>query len=164
MTFTSRATKWFAIALTVSLALNIFFAGFMVARWWGWGHPGWAMMGMERSLTRGDRPMPMLDRMAARLPEPDRTKFEAIVARHRPALTEFGKTIRENRRKLRDLLTAERIDRPAIETAMADVRERSVAFQRTMQTAILEAAEGLSPEARRQLLPNRRFGRDEERR
>lgn len=163
MTFTSRATKWFAIAFTVSLAFNIFIGGFAIARWWGWGHPGWMMMGMERSLGR-DRPMPMLDRMASRLSEPDRSKFETIVARHRPALQEFGTTIRENRRKLRDLLAADRVDRPAIEASMTEIRERSLAFQTAMQAAMLEAAEGLSPEARRQLLRRRGDDRREDRR
>jgi uncharacterized membrane protein len=163
VTLTSRASKWLALALTISVAANLFFGGVYLAHWFG-PHGYWFRMmhGSESGPSRGvDRSLPMLDRMASRLPPGDRAKFEAIIKEHRPALSSFGDTIRDSRRKLRDQLIADKIDRDAIIGTMTEVRERSLAFQSAMQSAILEAAEGLSPEARRQIMG--RGGRDRDR-
>jgi uncharacterized membrane protein len=163
VTFTSRASKWLALALTLSLAVNLFLVGIQAAHWAQpyrlWvrmmgGEPPMAGRAGERATTGA------LDRMAARLSPDDRSKFQAIVERHRPALDNSNRTIRDSRRKLRDLLTADNVDRAAVEIAMSDVRDRGLELQREIQTAVLEAAESLSPEARRQLLAPPRGDRE----
>lgn len=147
VTFETRAGKWLALGLTASLAVNLFLGGLFVGRWLG-PSPWHA----ERSQRGDERPVQaMLNRMASSLEAEERTRFEAAVDRHRPRLAAMGNELREARRRSVERMSADSFDRAAVETAMGDLRERNLEFQRTLHTALIEAAATLPPEARRKI-------------
>jgi uncharacterized membrane protein len=144
VTFESRSGKWLAAALTASLAINVFLGGLFVGRWMS---PSPVMA--DRGPPRGDRPvLAMLDRMAGALEAGDRVAFETVMDKHRPRLTATGTEFRDARRRTVELMAAEPFDRPKVERAMADLRERNQEFQRTLHTALVDAAATLPQEAR----------------
>lgn len=147
VTFESRAGKWLAIALTLSLGVNLFLAGLYVSRWVG-PPPIFA----KASSRAPERPVQaMIDRMSAALEEPDRSAFDAIMDRHRPGLSAAGGSFRESRRKVGEVMAAEPFDRARLDVALRDLRERSMEFQRTLHAALGEAAAGLPSPARQKL-------------
>jgi uncharacterized membrane protein len=93
----------------------------------------------------------MLDRMAGALDAADRATFETAIDRHRQRLSATGAEFREARRRTVDLMSAEPLDRPKLEKAMADLRERNQEFQRTMHAALIDVAASLPPEARQKI-------------
>lgn len=145
--FETRSGKWLAAALTASLAVNVFLGGLFVGRWMG---PSPVMA--ERGPPRGERPVQaMLDRMAGALEAGDRVTFETVMDRHRQRLAAAGVEFREARRRTVELMSAEPFDRPKVEKAMADLRERNQEFQRTLHLALIDAAATLPPEARQKI-------------
>jgi uncharacterized membrane protein len=160
--FSSRAGTWLAIAFTASLAANIFLAGLFVGQRMMKPMPpaaAAALRGQERS---GERTMPpVVDRIAEVLGAKDRSVFLAIIEKHRPQITAAGAAVRETRGKVRELLSADTLDTGAVENAMTELRDRQTAFQHALQVAMLEAAQALPPEARRQMVSlGRRGGRE----
>ncbi len=149
VTFDPRAGKWLALALTASFGVNIFLAGLFI------GHqmlrpPPQLFVHGERP---GDRPMPaFFDRIAGTLSPDNRAVFLTTLDKHRAEIANAGAALRQARLKVRELITAERFDRPATEAAMSDLRNRNVEFQRAIQMALLDTAEALPSEARRQML------------
>jgi len=147
VTFESRSGRWLAVGLTASLAINVFLGGLFVGRWMS---PSPVMA--DRGPPRGDRPvLAMLDRVAGALEPGDRVTFEAVMDKHRQRLTATGTEFREARRRTVELMSAEPFDRPKVERAMADLRERSQEFQRTLHTALIDAAAALPTEARHKI-------------
>lgn len=147
VTFESRSGKWLAVALTASLAVNVFLGGLFVGRTMG---PSPVLA--DRGPPRGERPVQaMLDRMAGALDAADRATFETAIDRHRQRLSATGAEFREARRRTVDLMSAEPLDRPKLEKAMADLRERNQEFQRTMHAALIDVAASLPPEARQKI-------------
>lgn len=147
VTFETRSGKWLAAALTASLAVNVFLGGLFVGRWMS---PTPVMA--DRGPHRAERPVQaMLDRMSGALDVGDRATFETVMDKHRQRLTAAGVEFREARRRTVELMSAEPFDRPKIEKAMADLRERNQEFQRTLHTALIDAAAALPPEARQKI-------------
>jgi len=152
VTLGPRAGKWLAAAFTASLAVNVFLAGLFVGQKMTapLPPPGFAFRAAERP---GDRPMPaILDRVADSLPPEQRTTFLGVIAKHQSNIATAGAAVREARAKVRDLMASEQFNRGATEAAMSDLRDRQIAFQRTLQAAFVDAAEALPPEARRQMV------------
>jgi uncharacterized membrane protein len=147
VSFETRTGKWLALALTASLAVNLFLGGLFVGRWLG---PSPVMA--ERGPRGGERPVQaMMNRMAASLEADDRALFEASMERHRPRLMALGNELRESRRRSIETMGAETFDRAALEAAMSELRERNGEFQRTLHGALIEAAAGLPPPARQKI-------------
>ncbi len=147
VTFQSRSGKWLAAALTASLAVNVFLGGLFVGRWMG---PSPVMA--DRGPPRGERPVQaMLDRMAGALDTADRATFERVIDRHRQRLSATGTEFREARHRTVELMSAEPLDRPKLEKAMADLRERNQEFQSTMHAALIDVAAALPAEARHKI-------------
>jgi len=148
VTLGPRAGKWLAAAFTASLAVNVFLAGLFVGQKMTapLPPPGFAFRAAER-------PMPaILDRVADSLPPEQRTTFLGVIAKHQSNIATAGAAVREARAKVRDLMASEQFNRGATEAAMSDLRDRQIAFQRTLQAAFVDAAEALPPEARRQMV------------
>jgi len=144
-----RGTTWVLIFLFVSLALNLFVAGVVVAHKLH-PHPH----GFGEWQQRGDNEPPMrafVDRLAGKLPPDDRTKFLALVGDYRAELGTAGQALRLARGKVRDALAADPFDRNALESALGDVRARMQDMQKVMHAAVVDAATQLSPEARKSL-------------
>lgn len=148
VSFETRASKWLAIALTISLGVNLFLAGLFVGRWVG-PPPLFAHAAAPRS---PERPVQaMIDRMAASLDEPNRVTFERIMDKHRPELSTAGASFREARRRVGDAMGAEPFDQTKLESALQELRARNMEFQRRLHAALGEAAAGLPPSERQKL-------------
>jgi uncharacterized membrane protein len=148
----SRAGTWLAVAFTASLAANVFLAGLFVGQRMMRPMPSAAAAALRGS-ERGDRMMPpVVDRVAEALAPKDRTVFMATMEKHRPAITEAGGAVRDARGKVRGLFSADTLDHAAVESAMTELRGRQAALQHALQSAMLEAAEALPVEARRDMV------------
>jgi uncharacterized membrane protein len=149
VTIDNKATKWLALALLVSLSVNLLLGG-LIAGWHlrdpGPRHPN---ASLERPIERPVQAL--LERMTARLEPDERRVFHATLQAHRADLQAAREEVKIARQKLRRILNADLFDREAMDAAFADVRARTNAFQAVLQGAIADAAESLSPEARRRL-------------
>jgi uncharacterized membrane protein len=156
VTLNVRAGKWLAVALTASLAVNLFLGGIYASRWFM--HSPGRMA--ERALgAGGERGMPaFLERMAESLPPGERAKLTAAITKHQSEIASNGAAVREARRQVRDVATAENFDRAAAEKAFGDLRERSMRFQRSLHETLIDAAADLPPSARRQMVEAGRRG------
>ena len=148
VTFETRAGKWLAVALTASLAANLFLAGLFVGRWFG-PPPMFAHAAAPRVTERPVQAK--LDRVAGSLDESSRSTFETIVSRHRPRLADAGAAFRETRSRVAEVMAAEPFDKAKLDAALQDLRARSMEFQGTLHTALSDAAAGLPAPARQDL-------------
>ena len=152
--------KWVVIALTASLAVNVFLAGLFVGRQMETPPP--PPLGRAAppppAWRPGDRGLPpMVGRIAEGMSPQYRTTFLATLDKHRPEITAAGAALREARGKLREILSAESFDHDAAAAGMADVGTKEQQFRQTLQSALLEAAAALPVDGRRQMInPPRR--------
>ncbi len=155
VTVGARTGKWLAVALVASLAVNIFVGGLYAAHWLM--RPPHMVM-MQRA-NAPDRGMPgFLDRIGEALPLADRSTWRGIVTKHQPEIAATGSAVREARRHVRDLLSADVVDPKALDAAFGELRERQAKFQQTLQATITEAALALPAPARRQMIDASRRG------
>lgn len=153
VSFKSGTGTWLAIAFTASLAVNVFLAGLFVGQRMMAPMPPAAAAAFRGGDRPGERGMPaIVNRIAEILPPEQRTEFLATVDKHRAEIMAAGAAVRDARGKVRELLSADNFDRAATESAMNDLRDRHSAFQRVLQTAMLDATEALPPETRRQIV------------
>ena len=149
VTIDNKATKWLALAFLVSLSANLLLGG-LIAGWYlhdpGPRHPN---ASLDRPIERPVQAL--LGRMTARLEPDERQVFRVAFQEHRADLRAAREEVKIARQKLRRILNADRFDREALDAAFADLRARTNAFQAVLQGAIADAAESLSPEARRRL-------------
>jgi uncharacterized membrane protein len=141
----AKSRRWLVWGLVVSVAFNLFLAGFVGTRLW-----------QER---QNDVPLGPLARVMHHLPRETREQVRDKVDAVRPQLREAARELRQARGRAMNALTAEPFDRAAADTAFADVRRRSERMSAIYQSAMIEAAIGLGPDARRSLHDMRpRFG------
>ncbi|MBL8700379.1 MAG: periplasmic heavy metal sensor [Alphaproteobacteria bacterium] len=147
--------RWSAIALLASLATNLFLAGLLVGDWL---RP--RDVGPPRSLPRAADAPPnggtgetlirgIVQRALAAIPADQRGAVERRLAGHRLEIQRASRELRAARERVRDAFLAEPIDRPALERAYAEQRERNLALQAATQNAVLEAMADLPLETRR---------------
>ena len=147
MRFETRSGKWLAVALTASLAINVFLGGLFIGRWMG---PSPVLA--DRGPPRGERPVQaMIDRMSNALDAADRTTFEATMDRHRPRLAASSAEFREARRRTVEFMSAEPFDAAKLEAAMRQLRDRNLEFQTSLHAALIDAATALPPAARHKI-------------
>lgn len=121
----------------------------------GWGGPGWGKGGpaMHASMGRGfgERGLErMLDGIDA-TPE-QAEKIRAIVDAARDDLTPAIDGMRDTREKVAEMLGASTIDRAAAEALRAERVAAIDQASRRLTTAILDAADVLTPEQRAELV------------
>lgn len=146
----SSINKRLALALSVSLMANLFFAGFAVARVM-YGHPGHG--GRERS-GHADFRGPFLGPAGLFREGPGRPPAALV----RRVMERDGKALRAQRTRLRAAkstvhaaLTTEPFDGSALEHSLGDLRASTAESQRLMHVALVELAQSLTPEQRRGL-------------
>ena len=148
--------KWIAIALTASLAINVFLGGMFVGRRMVVPPPpplGPAAAQQPPAWRPGDRSLPpMIDRIAEGLSPQYRPAFLAAMDKHRPEIATAGLALRDARGKVREMLSAETFDRNATAAAMAELQAHETQFRQSLQAALLDAASDLPAEARRQMV------------
>lgn len=146
----STLTKRLSIALAVSIALNLFGAGFLVSRALQRRHgPGTPpathdfvdvspFMGPHGLLGSGVGP-----HAAPRVRE--------VMRAHGEELRKGRGELRERRRAVEDALRAEPFDGAGLRTALSGLRTSTNAAQERMHAALVDLAKTLSPEERRAL-------------
>ena len=143
------AARRLAIALAVSIGLNLFLSGMIASAW----------MTKRHYADRPDRPPAAA--LAGRFDF--RGGFEAAgpearpLAReirrdHGPRLRESGREVRDARRSVGDLLQADELDPAALEAAFRDLRQATDAAQAAMHAVMIETMTRLTPEQRRAFL------------
>jgi len=137
------AKKW-AIALVVSLALNLFLGGMMTARWMMRPHrPPHRGMGMHvRSLKSS---------LGRHLDPSVHGTLERVDAKHREIIRERMKDAAEASRSAKDALSGEPFDEAKAKEAFADARAKQAAAREAMQNALIELAAALPPAERAKL-------------
>ena len=148
---TSPRRRWMKVVLAVSLGFNVFFGSVIVGHWIAGPHgPRTMVFGQPRG--PGGPPSRMIaDRLAAALPAEHRPQFEAVMAKHRPAVSEAAARFHESRDKVREVLAREPFDPAALDQAFSEQRARNEALQVAIQDSIAEAAAALPVEARQRL-------------
>jgi Spy/CpxP family protein refolding chaperone len=138
----STTTKRLSLALAASLALNVFFAGFLTAR---------ALSGpRDRGEGRGPHglflgPRGLLGASGAE------QEVSRVMERHGPRLQASRRGLRGTRRAVRDALAAEPFERQALEQALSSMRARTAESQAAMHAALVDLADQLPREQRRKL-------------
>ena len=92
--------------------------------------------------------------------EAQRTALKAVAGRAAPQLEALHLEARDLKGELRDLLTADKIDRAALEAARKDAVDIADRGSKVVVSGLADAAEALTPAQRRQIAETlARFGR-----
>ncbi len=126
-------------ALVVSLAINLFIAGFVAARW------------LRPIPDRPTWPMAEIARGFERLPREQREELRRLTRERRQALRETITRLRQAQAEVNRILETEPFDPRALERSLARIRTLSNDVQREVHAMLLAAAEALPPDARRSL-------------
>ena len=138
------ALRWLLVA---SLALNV---GLLSGIAWEHFDRDDEPRRMHMRMARGTMmPNPHLLRRV--LPEERRAVADAVLANHRPQIHATVGAVFEARARVHALVTAETIDRPALDRAFADLRARDAEAARAVQAMLTELVTQLTPEERRAL-------------
>ncbi|MFC3693023.1 periplasmic heavy metal sensor [Chenggangzhangella methanolivorans] len=127
--------------LAVSLAVNLIGAGYFLG----------AGFADYRSARHGKPPRTVestIDYVAGRYPAPVAAKVRAKLEAKRPELSTAFDEMRLARRETRKAIKQQPLDKARIEAAFAASRDKAVAFQQLIQSAIIEALPDL-PESER---------------
>jgi uncharacterized membrane protein len=147
----TTTTKWLGIALAVSVAINLFAAGFLVSRALHRSHGRKADFGpsgerVDVSPFMG--PRGLLGRVAdARLAP----RVREVMRAHGDELREGRGEMREQRRAVEDALRGEPFDADALDQALLGLRQSTLAAQERMHAALVDVAKTLPVEDRRAL-------------
>lgn len=141
----SSATKRLAIALAISVAANLFVAGFVIARavyhmphhHAGMHGPFLGPHGMLR-----DQRGPLAD------------AIRGAMRRHAEQFRSQRAQLREAQRTVHAALTAQPYDAKALASALEGLRASTAQSQKLMHDVLLELAGTLAPEQRHELLRN----------
>lgn len=138
------------LILLASLGLNVLLGGLMIGHWAGDGP------------RHGGRGSPGFDRHAARetLPPTSQKLADEIWSRHEAKLRDAFKGVREARRRIQEVLTADQLDRAALEAAQAELGARWDVARAEMAAGLMELAVALPPEQRRLYFKSGAKGRE----
>lgn len=141
-------TRWLAIVLGVSVALNLFFLGFLSARAFQRGEPH-----AERAphAASGPRERRSWQRHRA---------FDWMTEAQRDELRPRRRALRGTRHAVEDALRAEPFDREKLSQALADLRRQTDEIQASVHQFMLQRAETMSGDERRRLAESPSLSRD----
>ncbi len=137
-----------AIALFVSVVLNLFVGGLVVGHLlhgglWPWRSPYAKEFGPFAGRA--------LQRLVHSLDEADRKTVIDTMRAHGEELARLGKAMHDQREAIEQLIRQPAFDRKAVEAALAEMRKRGDEMQMAMGAALLDAIEKLPPQARQRL-------------
>lgn len=129
------------IFLALSIALNLFLGGMMIA--WHMRPPPSPPPGpwFER----------MIQRMSADLAPADRDILQSAYEARRPDLDRMDKEVQAARDRVNAAMRAQPYDPAVLEKAMAESRDTREPVIETVEQAVAEAAAKMSPEGRKKL-------------
>ena len=132
--------RWLALALAISLILNLILVGFLAGRF--------SAGTFHRSLF--DPAMGM--RASARfLSEERQTELKPLFQEFRAAAPSLRR-LRGTHRALAEAITAEPFERDTLERVLADFRNNLLTSQEAGHTAFINLVDGLTPDERRQFI------------
>ncbi len=134
MTFSNRTLL---SVLAGSLALNLFFGGFFVAR---------GVRAKADAPSPG--PLPMLFNAEQALGDPSHPALRKLMRDHRAALQSHRHAIGKARRQIRDAMRADPFDPARLDSALASLRTETTDSQAELHRALLELASGMTPQQR----------------
>ena len=147
----SAMPRWATFALFASLAVNLFLGGVLAGEWVRGKAPSPTAAALDpappangETVVRG-----IIQRALAAIPAEQRGAVEQRLAGHRLEIQRANRELRAARERVRDFFLADPIDRPALERAYAEQRERNLALQTATQRAVLDAMIDLPLETRR---------------
>jgi uncharacterized membrane protein len=138
MLWTDHKVKILSGLLLLSLAVNVGLVSFMAGR-----HTGRNLQGQ-----RGNTFMSVL----RDLPQDQRRAAAQILHKHRPALQQSLKALRDQRDTIRALAAKDKIDPKEMNDAFAELRRRMDKAAEEGQSLSLELLPGVPPAQRRALL------------
>jgi Spy/CpxP family protein refolding chaperone len=131
------------LLLLASLAVNLFAAGMLAARF---------IMPPPPPPPRGPEMMSHFIReMAAELDGADRAVVETVLHAHEATLKQRSAALGEARDGIRQMLRHEPFDRAGLEAALDEAGRRDQALRQIMQDMLVETAAQLSPDGRRRV-------------
>jgi uncharacterized membrane protein len=133
-------TRWLAIVLGISVALNLFFVGLFSARVFQRSEPRSAHAG-HANVGEGS-PRRIRQRMRA---------FDWMSEEERDQLRPRRRELRDTRRQVEQALSAEPFDREKLSQALGELRRETDGIQASVHEFMLRRAEGMNAEERRRL-------------
>ena len=134
-----RGTNWLVIAFTASLALNLVFAGFFVARMLPTDETPVVRSASERAFARIER----------LLPEDDALILRGIFNDHAVQFQDLQDEFLEALGAVSAALDNDQFDSGQLAAAMAEARAKRSSFGDLVIQTFVEAMAGVSPEGRR---------------
>ena len=139
MTLSGRTATATLVALVVSVCLNVFIAGLIAGR---------VTTGEGAQLRQPDAG---LERFMATIPEEARPVIRQALRANRRDLQGYVVALRDARQEAAAVVSREPFDPAALESALANVRERSQALQAEIHAIIAEAIDRLPPDLRAEM-------------
>lgn len=141
MTIRGKWSVTLLVVLVVSLALNLFVAGFAVSKFRKFGHG--PVPGIER----------MFSAFVGGFPREIRRDVHDELEDVRPQFQEVVASLRNARTRMFELMREDPLDKDALAQAMTEVRDRTSNIQQIGHDAARRAIENASPEARAKIDP-----------
>jgi uncharacterized membrane protein len=141
-------TRWLAIVLGVSVALNLFFLGFLSARAFQRGEPH-----AERPPHAASGPRERRSRQRHRA-------FDWMTDAQRAELRPRRRALHGTRHAVKEALSAEPFDREKLSQALADLRRQTDEIQASVHQFMLQRAESMRGDERRRLAESQWLSRD----
>jgi len=132
-------TRWLAIVLGVSVALNLLFLGFVSAR------------AFQRGEPRAERPPHAAPGSWARRARQRERTFDWMTDAQRDELRPRRRALRSSRHAVEDALRAEPLEREKLSQALGDLRRQTDEIQASVHQFMLQRAESMTGEERRRL-------------
>jgi len=129
-------------ALLLSLGANAFLGGWLLNR---------PSAGPLAELGQSQPARELLGKVL-RLPKEQRQDVRTVIGQHAPGLRELAAQARSNRQVMLAQLSADQIDQQQVQDSFAKQREATAKLQTAAQVMLLEIAEKLPPEQRRQFM------------
>lgn len=132
-------TRWLAIVLGVSVALNLFFLGFLSAR------------AFHRSEARVEPPRHGAPGPHSRRARQRSRSFDWMTEAQRDELRPRRRELRVARHAVEDALRAEPFDRDKLRQSLVELRRQTDGIQGSVHDYMLQRAEVMSRDERRRL-------------
>jgi uncharacterized membrane protein len=131
--------RWLAIVLGASVALNLFFLGFLSAR------------AFQRGEAHAERPPHAAQASRARRLRQRQRPFDWMTDTQRDELRPRRRELRGSRHAVEEALRAEPFDREKLNQALGALRRQTDEIQASVHQYMLQRAEGMNPDERRRL-------------
>lgn len=141
-------TRWLAIILAASVALNLFVLGFLSAR------------AFQRHDARVEAPSHGAPAHRLRRGWPRSRSFDWMTEAQRDELRPRRRELRNARHAVEDALRAEPFEREKLGQALGELRRQTDAIQASVHEFMLERAQAMSREERRRLADSQWPSRD----